>query len=107
MNVTAELKQKKEPKQGMLYNVMQQFDAASDLVNLNPNIKKILGITNNELIIHFPVRMDNGDVEIFKGYRVQHNNALGPYKGGLRYHTRSEERRVGKEGRYRWECSHW
>ncbi|MFN0729914.1 Glu/Leu/Phe/Val family dehydrogenase [Polaribacter gochangensis] len=86
MNVTAELKQKKEPKQGMLYNVMQQFDAASDLVNLNPNIKKILGITNNELIIHFPVRMDNGDVEIFKGYRVQHNNALGPYKGGLRYH---------------------
>jgi glutamate dehydrogenase/leucine dehydrogenase len=86
MNVTAELKQKKEPKQGMLYNVMQQFDAAADLVNLNPNIKKILGITNNELIIHFPVRMDNGDVEIFKGYRVQHNNALGPYKGGLRYH---------------------
>ncbi|WP_347173737.1 Glu/Leu/Phe/Val family dehydrogenase [Polaribacter uvawellassae] len=86
MTLTTELKQKKEPKQGMLHNVMQQFDVASDLVNLNPNIKKILGITNNELIIHFPVRMDNGDVEIFKGYRVQHNNALGPYKGGLRYH---------------------
>lgn len=86
MTLTKELKQKKAPKQGMLYNVMKQFDAASDLVNLNPNIKKILAITNNELIIHFPVRMDNGDVEIFKGYRVQHNNALGPYKGGLRYH---------------------
>lgn len=86
MTLTKELKQKKEPKQGMLHNVMKQFDAASDLVNLNPNIKKILGITNNELIIHFPVRMDNGEVEIFKGYRVQHNNALGPYKGGLRYH---------------------
>lgn len=86
MTLTKELKQKKEPKQGMLDNVMKQFDTASDLVNLNPNIKKILGITNNELIIHFPVRMDNGEVEIFKGYRVQHNNALGPYKGGLRYH---------------------
>ncbi|WP_233861449.1 Glu/Leu/Phe/Val family dehydrogenase [Tenacibaculum piscium] len=87
MTVIKELKQQKEAsKQGMLENVMKQFNTASDLVNLNPNIKKILGITNNELIIHFPVRMDNGDVEIFKGYRVQHNNALGPYKGGLRYH---------------------
>jgi glutamate dehydrogenase (NAD(P)+) len=84
--LTKELKQKKQPKQGMLENVMKQFENAAELVNLNPNIKKILSVTNNELIIHFPVRMDNGDVEIFKGYRVQHNNALGPYKGGLRYH---------------------
>ncbi|MCH3881979.1 MULTISPECIES: Glu/Leu/Phe/Val family dehydrogenase [Tenacibaculum] len=81
-----ELKQKEQLKQGMLENVMEQFNHVSDFVNLNPNIKKILSVTNNELIIHFPVRMDNGDVEIFKGYRVQHNNALGPYKGGLRYH---------------------
>jgi len=86
MILTKEIKQKKQPKQGMLDNVMKQFNTAADLVNLNPNIKKILEVTNNELIIHFPVRMDNGDVEIFKGYRVQHNNALGPYKGGLRYH---------------------
>jgi glutamate dehydrogenase (NAD(P)+) len=86
MTLTKELKQKKQPKQGMLENVMKQFNAAADLVDLNPNIKKILEVTNNELIIHFPVRMDNGDVEVFKGYRVQHNNALGPYKGGLRYH---------------------
>jgi glutamate dehydrogenase (NAD(P)+) len=86
MTLTKELKQKKQPKQGMLENVMKQFNAAADLVDLNPNIKKILEVTNNELIIHFPVRMDNGEVEVFKGYRVQHNNALGPYKGGLRYH---------------------
>ncbi|MFD2540960.1 Glu/Leu/Phe/Val dehydrogenase [Lacinutrix gracilariae] len=86
MTLTKELKKKKQPKQGMLANVMKQFDTAASLVNLNPNIKKILEVTNNELIIHFPVRMDNGEVEIFKGYRVQHNNALGPYKGGLRYH---------------------
>ncbi|TYA56310.1 Glu/Leu/Phe/Val family dehydrogenase [Formosa maritima] len=86
MTLVKELKVKKQPKQGMLDNVLKQFNTAADLVNLNPNIKKILEVTNNELIIHFPVRMDNGNVEIFKGYRVQHNNALGPYKGGLRYH---------------------
>ncbi|SDE88811.1 glutamate dehydrogenase (NAD(P)+) [Pricia antarctica] len=79
-------KQKKQHKQGMLDNVMRQFDNAADIIGLNPNIRKILEVTNNELVVHFPVRMDNGEVEVFTGYRVQHNNALGPYKGGLRYH---------------------
>ena len=79
-------KQKKILKRGMLKNVMRQFDNAADIISLNPNIRKILEVTNNELIVHFPVRMDNGEVEIFTGYRVQHNNSLGPYKGGLRYH---------------------
>lgn len=73
-------------KQGMLDNVMRQFDHAADIINLNPNIRKILEVTNNELVVHFPVRMDNEEVEVFTGYRVQHNNSLGPYKGGLRYH---------------------
>jgi glutamate dehydrogenase (NAD(P)+) len=40
----------------------------------------------NEIIIHFPVRMDTGEYRLFKGYRIQHNNILGPYKGGIRYH---------------------
>lgn len=70
----------------MLDNVLEQFNKTADSMNLNANIRKILSITNNEIIIHFPVKMDNGNVEIFTGYRVQHNNALGPYKGGLRYH---------------------
>lgn len=76
----------KPVKKSMLDNVMEQFNHAADLIELNPNIRKILQITNTEILINFPVRMDNGDVEIFTGYRVQHNNALGPYKGGLRYH---------------------
>lgn len=77
----------KEPKQKSMYeNVMEQFNKTADSMQLNPNIKKILSITNNEIILHFPVKMDNGQVEVFTGYRVQHNNALGPYKGGLRYH---------------------
>ncbi|MHA7944190.1 Glu/Leu/Phe/Val family dehydrogenase [Formosa sp. 3Alg 14/1] len=76
----------KKSETGMVANVLEQFNKAADQINLNPNIRRILNVTNNEVIIHFPVKMDNGDVEIFTGYRVQHNNALGPYKGGLRYH---------------------
>ncbi|HET8810785.1 MAG TPA: Glu/Leu/Phe/Val dehydrogenase [Flavobacteriaceae bacterium] len=77
----------KEKKQSSMYDtVMQQFNKTADLIDLNPNIRKILSITNNEIVIHFPVKMDDGKVKIFTGYRVQHNNALGPYKGGLRYH---------------------
>ncbi|WP_179019583.1 Glu/Leu/Phe/Val family dehydrogenase [Winogradskyella forsetii] len=86
--VTADLKKttKKVPVRGMMDNVMEQFNSAADQINLHPNIRKILSITNNEIVVNFPVKMDNGEVEIFTGYRVQHNNALGPYKGGLRYH---------------------
>ncbi len=80
------VEQPKPVKRGMLDNVLEQFNHAADQIKLNPNVRKILSITNTEILINFPVRMDNGDVQIFTGYRVQHNNALGPYKGGLRYH---------------------
>lgn len=65
---------------------LRQFNETADKMNLNPDVRKILAITNNEIVVHFPVKMDNGNVEIITGYRVQHNNVLGPYKGGLRYH---------------------
>ena len=74
----------------MIDSVRQQFEKAADMMDLNPDIRKILAHTNNELVVHFPVRLDNGSVEVFTGYRVQHNNALGPYKGGLRYHPAIE-----------------
>ncbi len=77
---------KEATKKSMLDNVMQQFNKTADTIMLNSNIRNILSITNNEIILHFPVKMDTGEVKIFTGYRVQHNNALGPYKGGLRYH---------------------
>lgn len=67
-------------------NVTRQFNKAADLMKLDPQIRKILGKTQNEIILNFPVKMDDGRIEIFTGYRVQHNNVLGPYKGGLRYH---------------------
>ncbi|UCB51841.1 MAG: Glu/Leu/Phe/Val dehydrogenase [Candidatus Zixiibacteriota bacterium] len=71
-------------------NVTRQFDKAADMVKLDENIRKILAMTTNEIIVHFPVRMDDGRIEMFTGYRVQHNNALGPFKGGLRFHPAVE-----------------
>jgi glutamate dehydrogenase/leucine dehydrogenase len=73
-------------KTGMYESVIKQFEKAADIMKLDSNIRNILAHTNNEIVVHFPVKMDNGSVEVFTGYRVQHNNALGPYKGGLRYH---------------------
>jgi len=67
-------------------DVTSQFNKAADLMKLDPSIRQILGTTMNEVVVHFPVKMDDGRVEVFTGYRVQHNNALGPFKGGLRFH---------------------
>jgi glutamate dehydrogenase (NAD(P)+) len=69
------------------FNVVQQYvDKASELIELPDYLRTILPQPKNEIIVHFPVRLDNGKVEIFKGYRIQHNDILGPYKGGLRFH---------------------
>ncbi len=69
------------------FGVIQGYlDEAAKLINLAEYIRVILAQPKNELIVHFPVRMDNGDIQLFKGYRIQHNNVLGPYKGGIRYH---------------------
>ncbi len=67
-------------------NVVRQFNKAADLIEFDPQIRKILAKTENEITVNFPVKMDDGHIEIFSGYRVQHNNALGPFKGGLRFH---------------------
>ncbi|MCC7538068.1 MAG: Glu/Leu/Phe/Val dehydrogenase [Deltaproteobacteria bacterium] len=66
--------------------VQGYLDNAARVIDLPPHVGLILSQPKNELICHFPVRMDNGEVRLFKGYRIQHNNLLGPYKGGIRYH---------------------
>jgi glutamate dehydrogenase (NAD(P)+) len=73
-------------KANVFENVRQQFNKAADLMGLEPDIRKILAMTQNEIIVNFPVKMDDHRVEMFTGYRVQHNDVVGPYKGGLRYH---------------------
>ena len=71
-------------------NVIRQFNKAAELMKLDANIRKILAMTANEIVVNFPVKMDDGRIEMFTGYRVQHNNVLGPFKGGLRFHPSVE-----------------
>lgn len=59
---------------------------AAEMMELPHEIQLILAQPKNEIMVHFPVRMDDGTFKLFKGYRVQHNNAIGPFKGGLRFH---------------------
>jgi glutamate dehydrogenase (NAD(P)+) len=62
-----------------------QFDAAADRLSLSRNVRAALRMAERELIVNFPVRMDDGDIRMFTGYRVQHNITRGPAKGGVRY----------------------
>jgi len=69
------------------FRVVQDYlDRAAKAVNLEGYVRTILSQPKNEVIVNFPVKMDSGEVRLFKGYRVQHNNLLGPFKGGVRYH---------------------
>ncbi len=65
---------------------LQQFDRAAKYVPMKKGIYKMLRKPKRELTVSFPVRMDDGSVEVFTGYRVQHHDVRGPFKGGIRYH---------------------
>ncbi len=64
----------------------QQFDLAAERLNLDDGMRRVLREPRRELTVHFPVKMDDGSVRVFTGYRVQHNLGRGPAKGGIRYH---------------------
>lgn len=80
------LENRNTKKTSLYGNVTKQFNKAADLMGLDSDIRKILSKTKNEIIVNFPVKMDDGRIEMFTGYRVQHNDVLGPFKGGIRYH---------------------
>lgn len=65
---------------------VDQFQRAADLIDLNDSYRQILSHPKNEIIVNFPVSLDDGTKKVFTGYRIQHNNVLGPFKGGLRFH---------------------
>ncbi|MCG3159292.1 MAG: Glutamate dehydrogenase [Acidobacteria bacterium] len=65
--------------------MMSRFDHAAQLLQLDPDLYKVLRVPNREITIYIPVFMDDGRIEVFTGYRVQHNFARGPAKGGIRY----------------------
>jgi glutamate dehydrogenase (NAD(P)+) len=64
----------------------RQFDIAAEIIGLEPELRAILREVQREFTCHFPVEMDDGHVEVYTGYRVQHNINRGPAKGGIRYH---------------------
>ncbi|MCP9471004.1 MAG: Glu/Leu/Phe/Val dehydrogenase [Nitrospira sp.] len=63
-----------------------QFDEAAEALRLDPNLRERLKLPQRSLVVSLPVRMDDGRVEVFTGYRVQHDSSRGPSKGGIRYH---------------------
>ena len=63
-----------------------QFNRAADLIDLDETIRTSLNVPDRELMVEVPLRKDDGTIESFRGYRVQHNNSRGPFKGGIRYH---------------------
>jgi glutamate dehydrogenase (NAD(P)+) len=72
---------------GSIFNAMlQEFDGAARLLGLDAGIWKILTNPKRQIIVSCPIQMDNGEIEVFTGYRVQYNITLGPAKGGIRYH---------------------
>jgi len=72
---------------GSIFNAMlQEFDGAARLLGLDPGIWKILTNPKRQIAVSCPVQMDNGEIVVFTGYRVQYNITLGPAKGGIRYH---------------------
>src|SRR5215467_9870459 len=88
MNDTNGLRTSMPPNEPSVFlsAVHEQVERAAKLIDLPPHVHTILSQPKNEIIVNFPVRMDDGSYRLFKGYRIQHNNILGPYKGGIRYH---------------------
>lgn len=65
---------------------LAQFDKVAERLNLDPSLREVMRTPRRELTVNFPVKMDDGSIRVFTGYRVQHSTARGPAKGGIRYH---------------------
>lgn len=71
-------------------NAMKQLDKVAKLKNFGEEFILRLRQPDRDIRVSIPVKMDNGTLQIFEGYRVEYNNTLGPYKGGIRYHHDTE-----------------
>lgn len=85
---------------------VEQFDVAAANLHLDPNVAARLRRPDRSLIVSVPTRMDNGTVQVFTGYRVQHNDVLGPFKGGIRYNPEVNLGEVSALAMWMtWKCS--
>ena len=84
--------QKLAPKQmyNSFENAIKQLDKVAQIKNFGDEFFARLKQPNRDIRISIPIKMDNGSIKIFEGFRIQYNNALGPYKGGIRYHPLAE-----------------
>ena len=95
-----------EPKGPLFEDMLQQFDVAARILNLDAGIWKILTHPKRQITVCCPVQMDNGEIEVFTGYRVQYNITLGPAKGGVRYHPGvSLDEVTALAGWMTWKCA--
>src|SRR2546425_11817377 len=78
---------------------VEQFQRAADIMKLDPNVQEILRKPRRILSVNFPVKMDDGRILLYQGFRSQHNNALGPYKGEKKFNLNSRKNE-GKELRW-------
>ena len=69
-----------------LQTVVAAYESAADALRLDDEVRMLLAGPHREIAVQVPVRMDDGGLRLHTAYRVQHNGARGPYKGGLRYH---------------------
>lgn len=72
-------------KENPLESMMKRFDVAAEILNLEPGVYQYLKTPVRQHIVSIPIQMDDGRVELFEGYRVIHNDVMGPSKGGIRY----------------------
>jgi glutamate dehydrogenase (NAD(P)+) len=76
-----------KPGVRMLQSAQKHLDAAAERLNLNPNLHRVLRSCERSLTVALPIETDDGNIEVYTGYRVQHTSARGPGKGGIRYHA--------------------
>ena len=87
-------------------NAQRQFDNAAEILNLSPGLRAVLREVRRELLVRFPVKMDDGSLRVFEGYRVQHNTTRGPAKGGIRFHPETSLEEVKALAMWMtWKCA--
>jgi len=72
-------------KENPFQSMMERFDIAAEMLELERGVYEYLKTPVKQVIVSIPIQMDSGEIEVFEGYRVIHNDALGPSKGGIRY----------------------
>ena len=86
MSGIAQQTERSRPEVSPLEVALEQYDRAADKLALSGDVREVLRYPKRELVVHFPVQMDDRSIRVFTGYRVQHNITRGPAKGGIRYH---------------------